>query len=125
LVDEPNTGGIRVCGTCAGVAPSVTTSSHPERCATSSTRAQKARQRTYGSTPDRSTRSRASSPRSVTYTTFSGQTTVRVTPSSSVTCGRSCWKSKKASLSMRASGLASWWATSQSTAAVDADAASK
>ena len=93
LVAAAVTGAGRVCGTSASSEPNVTTRSTPRSCARPSTSCENVFQRRLGSVPSRITASRPVPGISAWKNPFSGQSSFRVSPSSSETCGRVAWKS--------------------------------
>ena len=87
------TGAGRVCGTSASSDPNVTARSTPRSRARPRTSSEKVFQRRFGSVPSRITASRPAPGISQWKKLFSGHSSLRIIPSSSVTCGRVAWKS--------------------------------
>ena len=96
----------RLCGTSASSAPSSTAIWTPSASARSTTVRLNALQRNAGSGPDSRIRSRGARGMRTAWTSNSGQSIVRVTPSSSRTIGRVVWKSTNSSGSMLANDSA-------------------
>ena len=96
-VAAPVTGACRVCGTSASKEPNVTSSSTPKSAASSSTSFVNVRQRRLGSIPSRMIASRSVPGIGAWKKPLSGQSSLRVSPSTSETCGLVVWKSKKPS----------------------------
>ena len=95
-----------VCGTSASSAPSRTAIWTPSASARSTTVRLNVRQRNAGSGPESRIRSRGARGMRTAWTSNSGQSIVRVTPSSSRTVGRVVWKSTNSSGSMLANDSA-------------------
>ena len=83
----------RVCGTSASSAPSVTTSWVPSASASSTITLLNPRQRSDGSLPTSSTRSRGARGTRASYSSTTGHTTWRVSPLTNLMRGRVSWKS--------------------------------